>query len=94
MNKASIIHPLETSRAVAYRRLLSALLGSNVHLEQNDDTTSSDGVITLEYKGVRIQLLIMELKREFGESESDATNQAAIFMKRYWLQEQASFDVI
>jgi hypothetical protein len=80
----------ETTRVEELRRLLTELLGDSVHLEANNDGTSADGVLTLVLRDTRtrIQLVILELKREWGEGGCDAVNQAGLSMRQRWIQNE------
>lgn len=93
MVKASKIVSAETSRVEELRRLPTDLLGDSVHLEANNDGTSADGVLTLVLRDTRtrIQLVILELKREWGEGGCDVVNQAGLSMRQRWIQNEVCF---
>ena len=62
------------------------MLNVSLSNEENPDGTSVDGL----YVVVKIPILILEFKREYGEGGSDASTQAGLFMKRSWIQKDVS----
>ena len=61
-----------------------------IHREQNADLTCADGVCSFVVNRIRITLLIMQFKREFGDGSSDPSTQAGFTMRRTWLDEWVS----
>lgn len=80
----------EAHRNPDLRAHLEDILQLNIHTEQNTDLTCADGVYSCVVNGIRITLLIMEFKREFGDGSSDPSTQAGLTMRRTWLDERVS----
>ena len=81
---------MEVPRNAEIRKRLTRILQLPVHEEPNTDKTCADGVHMIMVGGVRIPILIMELKRELGDGGCDPTTQAAIAMRRSWIQQDVS----
>ncbi|KAF8638436.1 hypothetical protein AX17_002218 [Amanita inopinata Kibby_2008] len=71
MGRASVIVPTE---AVRYYRTISELLKAIIHVVNNDE----------EHELACMHPLIMELKRELGESDWDPSVQAGLRMSAFW----------
>ncbi|PVF90894.1 hypothetical protein CPB86DRAFT_508930 [Serendipita vermifera] len=85
------IYRLESHRRAGVINLLKELLGRNIKLEQNDDQSSSDGLITIDITLVQCALLLLlEIKNEVGSGHSDPSIQAALSFTRYWSQDKVS----
>ena len=72
------------------RQHLRRILNADVHEEPNPDGTNADGIITLQIGNAHITSLIIELKRELGESGCDPSTQAGLSMKHSWVDPSVS----
>jgi hypothetical protein len=80
MHLLSIIPMLEPERNAQIHKKLTEILGLDVH-EGPHNKFTADGVYILVVNRIRLPLLVMELKRELGDSDSDPSHQVGLSMK-------------
>lgn len=90
MHLLSIISASELKRNAEIRTKLTEILGLDIHEEPNIDKSSADGVYMFIVNKLHLPLLIMELKRELGDSTCDPSTQAGLTMRRSWIQDDVS----
>ena len=82
MHLLSIIDTSELKRNAEIRTKLTAILGLDVHDEPNTDKSSADGVHMFIVNGMRLPLLILDVKQELCDG-CDPSTQASFTMRRF-----------
>ena len=77
----------ENRRNILIRQVLTKFFGVPFQVVQNDDQTVADGAYMIQIGSVDLPVIIVELKRWFGEGGSDPFIQAELIFLRYWAQE-------
>jgi hypothetical protein len=84
MEQASIISTSENTRANKLRTSLSSILKRYVMTV--GEKSRADGSVWLTLENFAVVLVVMEVKREYGEGGCDSATQASFSFRNYWLQ--------
>lgn len=92
MHLLSVVGLSENERDEDIRTALTDILGLDIYEELNANRSATGGVHVywVNKSSVRVPLLIMELRRELGDGNSDPSTHASLTMRRSWIQADVS----